>query len=309
MGEPYVPPLDEDGRRSGRARSVSREMDPPPAAEPTVRRARASSIGAAVSAPVLWQYNFSNFNEKVRWALDFKCIPHIRRSLLPGGPRAMAFSQRGTLPVLELDGERIVDSSRIIAALERRFPEPALYPHDPTERTAALELEDFFDEHAGHELRRAGFYEWRSSPGFVSGLLGTGRGAVIRGLMRAVLPGAMVYARRRYRIYPADAERARVELAAALDRVAAKLQPSGYLVGGGFSVADLTAAALLFPLAWPAELQYSYPQPPDWVELAPLAEHPAVEWIREIYRRHRGPSQDVGPEVDSSGRVRSEGRT
>lgn len=117
-----------------------------------------------MSTPVLWQYNFSNFNEKARWALDFKRVSHVRRSLLPGGPRAMAFSLRGTLPVLDLDGKRIVDSTRIIAALERSFPVPALYPDDPRERTAALKLEEFFDEEAGHELRRAGFYEWRASP-------------------------------------------------------------------------------------------------------------------------------------------------
>ncbi len=242
-----------------------------------------------MAAPVLWQYNFSNFNEKARWALDFKRVSHVRRSLLPGGPRAMLFSLRGTVPVLDLDGERIVDSSRIVAALERRFPQPALYPGDPHERTAALELEDFFDEHAGHELRRAGFYEWRTSPGFVSDLLTTGRGRATRAFMRVVLPGAMIYARRRYRIYPADAEQARVELTAALDRIIAELQPSGYLVGDSFTVADLTAASLLFPLALPAELQYAYPEVPDWGALEPHAKHPAVEWVREMYRRHRDP--------------------
>jgi glutathione S-transferase len=245
---------------------------------------------AAMPAPVLWQYNFSNFNEKARWALDFKRVSHIRRSLLPGGPRAMAFSLRGTLPVLDIEGERIVDSSQIIAALERRSPQPALYPAGSHERAAALALEDFFDEHAGHELRRAGFYEWRTSPGFVSELLSTGRGRGTRAFMRMVLPGAMIYARRRYRIYPADAERARVKLTAALDRIMAELQPSGYLVGESFSVADLTAAALLFPLARPAELQYAYPKFPEWGALKAHTEHPAVEWIREMYRRHRDPS-------------------
>jgi glutathione S-transferase len=249
-----------------------------------------SSIAGVVSGPVLWQYNFSHFNEKARWALDFKRVSHVRRSLLPGGPRAMAFSLRGTLPVLDLEGERIVDSTRIIAALERRFPRPALYPNDPRERTAALELEEFFDEEAGHELRRAGFYEWRSSPGFVSDLLTSGRGRVARALMRTTLPGALVYARRRYRIYPADAERARVKLKAALDRIIAELKPSGYLVGESFSVADLSAAALLFPLVMPAEVQYPYPELPDWGALRPHAEHAAVDWIRDIYRRHRGPS-------------------
>jgi glutathione S-transferase len=246
-----------------------------------------------MSAPVLWQYNFSNFNEKVRWALDFKHIGHVRRSLLPGGPRAMAFSLRGTLPVLDLDGERIVDSTRIIAALEQRFPQPALYPDDPRERAAALALEDFFDEHAGHELRRAGFYEWRTSPAFVSALLTTGRSRGVRALMRATLPAALVYARRRYRIYPADAERARIKLAAALDRILAERKPSGYLVGERFTVADLSAAALLFPLAMPSELQYPYPRLPDWGALRTHAEHPAVDWIREMYRRHRGASSAV----------------
>jgi glutathione S-transferase len=245
-----------------------------------------------VSAPVLWQYNFSNFNEKARWALDFKGIDHERRSLLPGAPRAMAFSRRGTLPVLDLDGERIVDSTNIIAALERRFPEPALYPADPTERQTALELEDFFDERAGHELRRAGFYDWGANPAFVSDLLTTGRGATTRALMRAALPGAMIYARHRYRIYPADAEQARERLTLALDRIAEQSADSGYLVGSRFSVADLTAAALLFPLAWPAELQYAYPAPPEWVGLKAHAEHPAVDWILEMYRRHRGVSHE-----------------
>jgi glutathione S-transferase len=246
-----------------------------------------------VATPVLWQYNFSNFNEKARWALDFKGVSHVRRSLLPGGRRAMAFSRRGTLPVLDLDGERLADSTHIIAALERDFPQPALYPDDPRDRAAALALEDFFDEHAGHELRRAAFYEWRTNPGFVGGLLTTGRGRATRALMRAVLPAALLYARRRYKIYPREAERARVKLAAALDRIVAERRPSGYLVGESFTVADLTAAALLFPLAMPKELQYRYPELPAWQELSPHARHPAVAWIREMYRRHRGSSSAV----------------
>jgi glutathione S-transferase len=262
----------------------------------TAADARAScSHGAPVAspivaAPVLWQYNFSNFNEKARWALDFKGVSHARRSLLPGGPRAMAFSRRGTLPVLDIDGERIVDSTRIIAALEQRFPRPELYPDDLNDRSAALQLEDFFDEEAGHELRRAAFYEWRTNPAFVSGLLTTGRSQTTRAFMRAALPGAMIYARRRYRIYPADAERARAKLTAALDRIVAERKPSGYLVGDSFSVADLTAAALLYPLAMPAQLQYRSPEPPDWGALRSQAQHPATDWIREMYRRHRAPA-------------------
>ena len=34
--------------------------------------------------PVLWQLQISHYVEKVRWALDYKRVPHIRRTLLPG---------------------------------------------------------------------------------------------------------------------------------------------------------------------------------------------------------------------------------
>src|SRR5436190_1646821 len=34
--------------------------------------------------PVLWQFKYSHYNEKARWALDFKRVTHVRQSLLPG---------------------------------------------------------------------------------------------------------------------------------------------------------------------------------------------------------------------------------
>jgi glutathione S-transferase len=159
----------------------------------------------------------------------------------------------------------------------------------------ALSLEDFFDEQAGHELRRAVFYELRGDPDYVSALLTTGSGVTTRRVFRALMsvPGSMAYTRRRYRFYEADAERAQTMVKAALDRIVAELEPSGYLVGSGVTVADLTAAALLFPLAWPAELQYDYPGPPESQLIESLEGHPGVAWIREIYRRHRGSSMEI----------------
>jgi glutathione S-transferase len=248
-----------------------------------------------VATPVLWQYNFSNFNEKARWALDFKGISHVRRSLLPVSTRALRFSLRGTLPVLDLDGERIPDSSRIVEALERRQPDPALYPSDPAERRRALELEDFFDEHAGHEVRRAAFFELRDEPDYVSAFLTTGRGPATRRLFRAMLsvPGSMSYANRRYRLNAGDAGRSAEKIGHALDRLIAERQPSGYLVGSSFTIADLTAAALLFPLAWPAEIQYDYPDPPDSALRNALAGHAGLDWVRETYARDRGASAEI----------------
>jgi glutathione S-transferase len=103
----------------------------------------------------------------------------------------------------------------------------------------------------------------------------------------------MAYANRRYRLTAEGAARSRVKLAEALDRLTGELQPSGYLVGSGFTIADLTASALLFPLVWPAELQYDYPAPPDSPFMRSFATHPALDWIRGIYSRHRGSSAEI----------------
>jgi glutathione S-transferase len=241
--------------------------------------------------PTLWQYNFSHFNEKARWALDHKRIPHRRRSLVPGGPRAMMFSARGTLPVLDLDGERIVDSTRIIEALERRNPEPPLYPPDPAERQRAPELEEFFDENMGHDVRRVAFYDW--DPAYFTALMVTGQPAAVSAPFRPFLRVGFRWARRRFRIYPEDVEASRGKVVAALDRIETELGSSDYLVGDRFSVADLTACSLLFPLAWPDEVQYEPPRPAQWEFRDALKDRPALQWVRETYRRHRGTSAAI----------------
>jgi glutathione S-transferase len=98
---------------------------------------------------VLWHIEVSHYNEKVRWALDYKRIAYELRTPQPGMHRLTAARlTRGghsRLPVLELDGRRIGDSTAIIAALERYKPEPPLYPSDPEDRRRAQELEDTFD--------------------------------------------------------------------------------------------------------------------------------------------------------------------
>ena len=41
------------------------------------------------SRPVLWHISVSHYNEKARWALDYKRIPHRRRGL-PAGVHMLA---------------------------------------------------------------------------------------------------------------------------------------------------------------------------------------------------------------------------
>ena len=73
-------------------------------------------------------------------------------------------------------------------------------------------------------------------------------------------------------------------------RFEAELDAGGgdYLVGDEFTVADLTAAALLAPAVQPPEGP-KLPEPPPAYErfLAPLRERRAFEWVKQTFARHR----------------------
>jgi len=249
--------------------------------------------------PTLWHISVSHYSEKARWALDHKQIPHTRRAVAVPGLHipASIWMTRGashTYPVLEIDGRRIGDSTEIIAALEERFPDRPLYPTDPEQRRRALELEDFFDEELGPHLRLLAFHELGNDPErFEAVIERTTPGPLTR-----IGGGAVAYARTytglRFGVRSEEAaEVARAKIVAALDRLEAELGSDEYLVGDSFGVADLTAAALFYPLVLPDEgpLAGDEPPPAGLAEFrAPFEERPGYRWVEETFRRHRHPA-------------------
>jgi glutathione S-transferase len=221
--------------------------------------------------------------------------PRRDRPRRPHGRRSLADPRPGQLhlPRPAARREAIADSTAIIAALEERFPEPALYPADPDERRRALELEDFFDEQLGPHVRLLAFHE-----------LGNDRKR-FEAIVKRTVPGPLgrsaftstAYARAftGLRFGARDEEAAalaREKIVAALDRLEAELGPEEHLVGDSFTVADLTAAALFYPLVLPEEgpLSTDLPPPRGMEEFrAPLKERRGFRWVEETFRRHRHP--------------------
>ena len=258
--------------------------------------ARVSTRSAGT--PVLWHLKVSHYNEKARWALDYKRIPHVRRAAIPG--RHAKIARRlwtgTTFPVLELDGQVIGDSTLIIRELERCYPEPPLYPDDPVDRRRALEIEDFFDEELGPHLRLLALEHMLPDPSLLLGAFTPDLSTPRRLTARVMYPLIRRGIARDFSIDRANLDRAWEKCRAACERFAAELQPSGYLVGDRFSVADLTVAALFSPVVAP--VQFPYPQPQrDHPRLAELRrmidDRGALEWVRSIYTRHRPRSMEV----------------
>jgi len=249
--------------------------------------------------PTLWHIQVSHYSEKVRWALAWKEIEHKRRSPLPGTHMGVAlWLTRGahyTFPVLSIDGRRIGDSTAIIAALEERHPERRLYPAEIGERRRALELEEYFDEELGPQIRQLVWYEFGKDPEHYVELVKRMAPASMAKFDRPALAYARGFTALRFRASDAEeAERNRHKVLAALDRLEGELGDGEYLVGNNFSVADLTAASLFYPLARPTE----GPLPPDQPGPAgferfrePLEERHGVKWVQEMFHRHRKPAK------------------
>jgi glutathione S-transferase len=249
----------------------------------------------AASKPVLWQIRISHYSEKARWALDYKDVDHEVRAPPPGVHMLVALAlTRGrhkTFPVLQLEGQNVGDSTAIIAALEERFPEPPLYPEDPEERRRALELEDWFDEELGPPIRLLVWHEATRDPERMAEAVAPDLPPPlrrVRGATAAAARYALTFVGLRYGVKSAEAaEQARAKVLAALDRLEVELDGNEYLVGDRFSVADLTAAALLYPLAFPPEGP-KVESPAGYERFrAPLADRPGYRWIEEMFRRHR----------------------
>jgi glutathione S-transferase len=245
--------------------------------------------GFAVAEIELFQFEGSHFNEKARWALDWKSVPHERISLLPGPHMGTMKKLTGATetPALRDGGRVVAGSTAILEHLEERFPEPALFPADPAERERALAIVRHWDDEVGPAVRLAKFFEVMEAD-YAVGTFCQSKGAVTRTAYRAAFGVVGKVMKSKMGIDAESAAAAREVVRDAFDYVAKPL-PSGHLVGDRFTVADLTCAALLMPCVTVTEWggPVDAPTEKNRVWLAKWADHPGASWVRETYRRHR----------------------
>lgn len=112
---------------------------------------------------MIWLYRapFSTNVERVALALAHKGL-EIESVVIDYDDRSQVeeISGQGLVPVIDDDGEVVIDSTRILRHLERRYPDPPLFPSDPA-RGAEMDLFlDWFNE------------VWKTAPNNIELLLG-----------------------------------------------------------------------------------------------------------------------------------------
>lgn len=255
----------------------------------------------ALDVPHLLHFQVSHYNEKVRWALDHKGIAHTREALLPGFhvPRVRRLTGQNQVPVLVLDGEPIAGSARILEALERRHPEPALFPEDPALRARALELQATFDDEVAPALRRLFWSTYLDHPALCVPMIAMGASDLGRAAVLALFPLLRPVFRHNMGVDEERLALAHARLGSYFDRIEAALGEHGYLVGDRFGVADLAVCSVMSAILRPPEFPYPLPEPlpHGLLELrARVADRPGARWVLDVFRRHRGASAEVSAE-------------
>jgi glutathione S-transferase len=208
---------------------------------------------------------------------------HVLHALTSGG--------RTTVPILEIDGRRIQDSTRILLWLDaHRGPLPLL-PAAGAGRGEVLAVEARFDRVGEHVVRYA-YRDTLADSESVVRYWTLDSSPFQAARIRRGFPVLRWIFRRKLWMSARNAERSREAIEGGLDSIDARLADGHrYLATDRFTLADLTAAALLAPLVCPDEHPvYGSARYRGGIaaQVAPWQKRPAFEWVRTMYREQRG---------------------
>jgi len=215
----------------------------------------------------------SPWSERLRWVLDCKGARYERATYQPIAGEAEHRRTTGltTAPVLFADGAVIGDSNAAVDWLEEKIPAPPLLPADARLRATVRAWEIAAAETMAPAARLVKIGEWKA---------------------RDVQPLAGHFAAK-YGWSPDVEARADALLHRFVSDLARAVERSPYLVGDGFTRADLTVASMLSTVVGvPGDDLFELDAGMRPLFGLPLGDEPGLAalrpWRDATYRRHRG---------------------
>jgi glutathione S-transferase len=242
----------------------------------------------------LYDFTFSHYSEKARWALDFKGVPYTPRHLLPGFHMRTTrkLAPRSSVPILKTDNAVIQGSTEIITFLDQTFPERSLTPPDPQDAASALEWEKYLDVEIGVTLRCWFYHHTLPDRDRALKFLCTDATWFQRSLFALSFAPIRTKMTQLMNINAETASSAERRFALAFDRLDQALERGPFLVGNRFSRADLSACSLLWPLCRPGESESEVEallSPAVRALRKQLQHRRFYRWVIERYREDRAP--------------------
>jgi glutathione S-transferase len=249
----------------------------------------------------LYQWELSQYSEKVRLILDYKGLEYRKIEVTPGIGQVELFRLTGQkqVPVLK-DGSRyIVDSTEIAKYLDSQYPERPLLPEDPKKRGLALLIEEWADESIGVKSRKALFSAISQDQNFRKSLLPTSTPDIFKNLVEGVPSDFLTILGFGVGYSPDVVKSAIADLKQDLEALTLLLADSPYLLGDEPSLADLAVAGLSILLKFPEGPYLDIPASLRGKGVPLIADNPDYAsffaWRDRLYAQFRKPLIGVPP--------------
>ncbi len=243
----------------------------------------------------LYNFELSQYSEKVRLILDYKGLEYKKIEVTPGVGQLELFRLSGSkqVPVLKDGDLYISDSTEIAVYLERKFPEKPIIPEDPLLKGQCLLIEEWADESIGIKGRKAFIGALNQNQNFRTSVLPKNTPDLLKNLVGAI-PGEVLDILGTGVGFGADAiKEAKQGLKQDLEALCLILENRPYLVTDYPTLADLAVAGLSIILKFPEGDYIDLPEPLKGKGIPGIADNSAYEpfftWRDRLYAEYRKP--------------------
>jgi glutathione S-transferase len=243
----------------------------------------------------LYQFELSQYSEKVRFILDYKGLEYRKIEVTPGVGQMELFRLTGQrqVPVLRDGNKYIADSTEIAKYLEEQYPGRPLIPNDSKLRGVCLMIEEWADESIGAKSRKAFFSAVSQDQNFRKSLLPTSTPDVFKSLVEGVPNDIFKVLGFGVGYSPDVVSSAMRDLRQDLEALTLILADSPYLLGSEPSLADFAVAGLSILLKFPEGPYLELPESAKGKGVPGLADNPIYDaffnWRDRLYEDFRKP--------------------
>ncbi len=252
----------------------------------------------------LYQFELSQFSEKVRLILDYKGLEYKKVEVTPGIGQLEVYRISGQrqVPVLK-DGDTVIaDSTEIALYLDRKYPEKPLIPTDGVARGQCLLMEEWADVSLGLKGRKAFIGALNHYSNFRTSFLPKNTPDLLKDVINAFPSELLTAIGTGVGLGTDIFKQAEKGLKQDLEALTLILQAQPYLTGDKPTLADLTVAALTTIIKFPSVAYFDLDIEVEGKGIPNLADDSAYEpfftWRDRIYADFRQP-------VDKSNRDNS----
>ncbi|WP_088243218.1 glutathione S-transferase family protein [Calothrix rhizosoleniae] len=243
----------------------------------------------------LYQFEISQYSEKVRLILDYKGLEYRKHEVTPGIGQVELFRMTGQrqVPVLKDGNKFVADSTEIAKYLETHYPEQPLIPTDSKKRGFCLMMEEWADESIGIKGRKALFSAISQDQSFRKSLLPITTPDLFKNLVGEVPSDFLKLLGVGVGYTPDVVASAIKDLKQDLSALCLILADSPYLLGDEPCLADFAVAGLSILLKFPDDAYIDIPEALRGKGVPGLADNPDYElfftWRDRLYAQFRKP--------------------